>query len=297
MTIQSSHQALNIHAAPRDLGARLKSTARQVAAGLGVEVLKTRTLNAYLSRYEDACSEIEALTRQTVFADLPEREGRVPLMVSLQGTGATEAMWLLGHLNRTLALEGDICEFGVAQGATSALMANEMRLTSKRLWLFDSFQGLPSPTGQDVLLDDIYRLGSIDKYAGRMVEDQSQVIERLRQIGFPLTRTRIVAGFIDETIRQPGLPEDVCFAYVDFDFYAPIKTTLEYLDTRVSAGGCVLVDDYGHFSAGAQTAVDEFVAPRTDRWKLTLPPSFAGRFAILEKLERPASANSPVSAT
>jgi hypothetical protein len=218
-------------------------------------------------------------------------------MVSLQGTGAAEAMWLLGHLNRTLDLEGDICEFGVAQGATSALMANEIRPTSKRLWLFDSFQGLPPPTGQDVLLDDIYRLGSIDKYAGQMVEDQAQVVERLRQIGFPLSRARIVAGFIDETIHQSGLPDEVCFAYVDFDFYAPIKTALHYLDTRVSAGGFVLVDDYGHFSAGAQTAVDEFVSPRTDRWMLSLPPVFAGRFAILERLGRPTSANSPVSAT
>ena len=74
-------------------------------------------------------------------------------------------------------------------------------------------------------------------------------------------------------------------------------TALEFLDSRVSEGGFVLVDDYGHFSAGARTAVDEFVAPRTDRWSLTLPPTFAGRFAILEKAGRPASANSPVSAT
>ncbi len=297
MTASSTHQALQTHATPTTVSARIKGTARQLVASLGLEVLKTRTLNAYLSRYEDACSEIDALARQSVFIDMPERAGRVPLMVSLQGTGATEAVWLLGHLNRTLELEGDVCEFGVAQGATSALMANEIRLTSKRLWLFDSFQGLPPPTGQDVLLDDIYRLGSIDRYAGEMVEDQTQVVERLRQIGFPLTRARIVAGFIEDTIRQPGLPEQVSFAYVDFDFYAPIRTALEYLDARVSDGGFVLVDDYGHFSAGAQTAVDEFVAPRTDRWKLTLPPAFAGRFAILEKLGRLTSVNSPVSAT
>jgi hypothetical protein len=284
MTVRSAHQALQSSAAPSHVGGRIKGTAKQVVAGLGVEVLKTRTLNAYLGRYEDACSEVEALVRLGVFADLPERSGRVPLMLGLQGTGAAEAMWLLGHLNRTLELEGDVCEFGVAQGATSALLANEIRLTSKRLWLFDSFRGLPAPTRQDVLLDDIYRLGSIDKYAGQMVEDQAQVVERLRQIGFPLARARIVAGFVDETIHQPGLPEQVCFAYVDFDFYAPITTALEYLDPRVSNGGFVLVDDYGHFSAGAQSAVDEFVASRTDRWKLSLPPAFAGRFAILEKL-------------
>jgi hypothetical protein len=297
MNAPSLHQAQQTHAAPRHPAAALRGAARQLLANLGIEVLKTRTLNVYLTRYNAACAEIEAATRQCIFPDLPQSPGRVPLMVNLQGTGLTEAMWVVAYLNRALALEGDICEFGVAQGATSALLANEMRSTSKRLWLFDSFKGLPKPTQQDVLLDDIYSLGSMEKYAGRMVEDQAQVVGRLRQIGFPASRTRIVAGFIEDSIRQPGLPDRVCFAYVDFDFYAPIKTALEWLDTRMPFGGCVVVDDYGHFSAGAQTAVDEFVAPRADGWSLTVPPTFAGRFAVLEKVARLPSANSPVSAT
>jgi len=294
---QSVHQALHAHAVPRRPATALKRAARQVLASLGIEVLKTRTLNAYLDRYSDACAEIEATHRQFVFQDLPELPGRVPLLVKLQGTGLTEALWLLGFLHRSLDVDGDICEFGVAQGATSALLANEIRTTSRRLWLFDSFEGLPRPGKQDVLLDDIYGLGKIEKYAGRMVEDQAQVVGRLRQIGFPVARARIVPGFIEDVIGQPGLPDQVCFAYIDFDFYAPIRTALEFLDTRVPEGGCVMVDDYGHFSAGSQTAVDEFVALRADRWKLTLPPAFAGRFALLERVSRAASANSPLSAT
>lgn len=297
MNAQSLHQALHVHAVPRSPGAALKRAVRQLLASLGIEVIKTRTLNAYLNSYYDASAELEAAYRQLVFQDLPELPGRVPLLVKLQGTGLTEALWLLGYLNRSLDVDGDICEFGVAQGATSALLANEIRPTSRRLWLFDSFKGLPPPSQQDVLLDDIYGLGAMEKYAGRMVEEQTQVVGRLRQIGFPLSRARIVPGFIEDVIGQPGLPDQVCFAYVDFDFYGPIKTALEFLDARVPEGGCVMVDDYGHFSAGAQTAVDEFVAPRGDRWKLILPPAFAGRFALLERVSRAASANSPVSAT
>jgi O-methyltransferase len=283
MTVHSMHRALQIPASQKNPAAVLKAAARQLLASLGIEVLKTRTLNVYLSRYDDACSEIESLSRQFVFQDLPERNGRVPLMAALQGTGLSEAMWVLGHLHRSLSLRGDVCEFGVAQGATSALLANEIQGTSKLLWLFDSFKGLPRPTAQDVLLDDIYSLGSMDRYAGRMVEDQAQVVGRLRQIQFPLTRARIVAGFIEDTIRQPGLPEQVCFAYVDFDFYEPIRTALEFLDPRLSEGGFVVVDDYGHFSAGARAAVDEFVARRPETWTLTMPPDLAGHFAILQK--------------
>jgi hypothetical protein len=264
-------------------GALVKASARQVLASLGFEVLKTRTLNAYLSRYDQACSELESLFRQTLFPDLPEQPGRVGLMTALQGTGPSEAMWLLRHLHASLALPGDVCEFGVAQGATSALMANEIRGTSKLLWLFDSFKGLPRPSAQDVLLDDIYGLGSIERYAGQMVEGSGQVINRLRDIAFPSARTRIVAGFIEETVAQPGLAQHVCFAYVDFDFYEPIKIALEFLATRLSDGGYVVVDDYGHFSAGAQTAVDEFIGQHADAWALTLPSEFAGHFAILQK--------------
>ncbi len=72
------------------------------------------------------------------------------------------------HLNRALGLDGDVCEFGVAQGATSALIANEIRGTEKDLWLFDSFEGLPKPTDHDILIDDIFNLGSIDRYQGTM---------------------------------------------------------------------------------------------------------------------------------
>jgi len=286
MNVQSMHRSLQLTASQHSVGAWFKSVARRLLASVGLEVLKTRTLNAYLSQYAAACFEIESAWRQLAFVDLPERSRRVALLGELQGTGLTEAMWLLERLHRSLPLAGDVCEFGVAQGATSALLANEIRNTSKLLWLFDSFQGLPAPTAQDVLVDDIYGLGSIDRYAGRMVEQPGQVLRRLRNTDFPLARARIVPGFIEDTIQQPGLPEQVCFAYVDFDFYAPIRTALEFLAPRVSGGGFVIVDDYGHFSAGAQTAVDEFIAQQPGRWTLETPPGFAGQFAILQKAIR-----------
>jgi hypothetical protein len=283
MTVHSLHRSMQLTTSQHPVAAGFKNVARRLLASLGLEVLKTRTLNAYLSRYAAACFEIESAWRQLAFVDLPERERRVALLGDLQGTGLTEAMWVLEHLHRSLALDGDVCEFGVAQGATSALLANEIRSTSKLLWLFDSFEGLPAPTTQDVLVDDIYGLGSIERYAGRMAEDQSEVLRRLRQAEFPLARARIVPGFIEDTIQQPGLPDRICFAYVDFDFYAPICTALEFVEPRLSAGGYVVVDDYGHFSAGVQTAVDEFIAQRPGQWTLRKPPGFAGQFAILRK--------------
>jgi hypothetical protein len=193
---------------------------------------------------------------------------------------------VLRSLHLSLPLDGDLCEFGVAQGATSALLANEIRSGEKKLWLFDSFEGLPKPGPEDVLIDDIYKLGSMQEYAGTMVEGAGQVLGRLKKIAFPMSRVRIVPGFIEDTIRTQPMPDQVCFAYVDMDFYEPIKTALWFLDQRLSGGGYVVVDDYGHFSAGAQKAVDEFVAESGGRYALTLPPDFAGHFAVLQKRPR-----------
>jgi predicted O-methyltransferase YrrM len=44
----------------------------------------------------------------------------------LLGTSPVSGMFLLGALHKSLRLPGAVCEFGVAQGATSALMANEL---------------------------------------------------------------------------------------------------------------------------------------------------------------------------
>ena len=47
--------------------------------------------------------------------------------------------------------------------------------------------------------------------------------------------------------------------YVDFDFYSPISVALRFLNKRLVTGGVIVVDDYGFFSSGAKTAVDEFL--------------------------------------
>jgi len=178
-----------------------------------------------------------------------------------------------------------VCEFGVAQGATSALIANEIRNSGKSLWLFDSFKGLPRPGAKDVLIDDIFGLGSIEKYAGAMAHGQNEVLARLKVIDFPLNSVQLVAGFIEDTIRYPGLPAVICFAYVDFDFYEPIKVTLEFLHVRLPSGTHVLVDDYGWFSSGAKAAVDEFVAAYASNYVCSIPLPFVSRaFAVLRKL-------------
>jgi O-methyltransferase len=195
------------------------------------------------------------------------------------GTG----FYLIDCLRQTLNLEGDICEFGVAQGAISALLAYEIKNTHKDIWLFDSFEGLPGPTERDILIRDPLNAGSIDAYEGWLSFPEGMVRTRLAAIGFPPERTRIVSGFIERTLHGPNLPKTVCFAYVDLNLYEPILFALNFLDTVLLPGGFVVVDDYENFSQGVKSAVDEFYTARRDFYSIKFPIKTAGKFCILSK--------------
>jgi O-methyltransferase len=213
---------------------------------------------------------------------------RCTILGRLIGTPPSEAFYLLQGLAATRSVEGDVCEFGVAQGETSALIANELAAGDKTLHLFDSFSGLPKPTDKDQLKDDIFNLGSMAAYEGKMACAEDLVKARLRAIGFPETRTIIHKGYLDQVLHADrSLPARVSFAYLDFDFYEPIKQALEFLHPRMPVGGVLVVDDYDYFSTGVKVAVDEFVASHdadTPRYRVTIPDKALGCFAVLDRV-------------
>jgi len=239
-----------------------------------------------LKRYKEAVQEFHDCILESVFPEIPYCEGRKELMSNVGGLSLSEAIYILKFLYKSLNLEGDVCEFGIAGGRTSVFLANEIKNTGKNLWLFDSFEGLSEPTEKDILLNDIMGLGSMNKYKGKITHSQYEVEERLKKIDFPLSRTKIVAGLIEESIKRVDLPHKVSFAFVDFDFYQPTLTTLAYLHETLSLGGFIIVDDYGFFSSGAKTAVDEFMVAHNHSYELIDLPKFAQtakKFCIIHK--------------
>jgi hypothetical protein len=140
---------------------------RLAAAGLrrlGLRVFREDAWQAHLRRRRWLVEELVGWWELAEGASLSPSERRSELLAQLQGTGVSEALYLLEALQRALAAPGDVCEFGVAQGFTSALLASELLDGDRSLWLYDSFQGLSRPTEQDVLLDDILGLGAAERY-------------------------------------------------------------------------------------------------------------------------------------
>lgn len=262
---------------------------RRIIRKLGFDIVLYKNVgtsyNSLLNKQVSAVDEILCLFEKVNGEPLLRNDKRNTLLTNLIGTTVSEAISILYAIQSTKDVHGDICEFGVAQGATSALMANEiLAQNAKSIWLFDSFEGLPMPTEKDLLKDDIFNLGSMGAYAGLMSYGVGHVKQRLDEISFPANRVNIIPGFIENTINIKQLPKKVSFAYVDFDFYEPIQIALDYLHGVTDVGAKVIVDDYDWFSTGAKTAVDEFMVRHEKTYELNVPDKRLGHFAMLTKV-------------
>ena len=218
---------------------------------------------------------------------IQQKSRRSVLLGDLIGTSPPEAYFIIESISRTNKLGGDVCEFGVAQGRTSALLANELLGTGRVLHLFDSFSGLPAPSNNDKLIDDIFSLGSLDAYKGLMSFPPKAVESVLDQLEIPPSSYAIHPGFIADSLKNSkSLPNKVTFAYIDFDFYDGIFDALIFVDKTSSIGTEIIVDDYDYFSSGAKLAVEHFLDAATlGIWKCQVADQVYGHFATLLRVE------------
>ncbi|PKN94128.1 MAG: hypothetical protein CVU44_06925 [Chloroflexi bacterium HGW-Chloroflexi-6] len=260
---------------------------KAILKALGYEIVKFASgvpaSTHTFANFTNVISAYEKLFQENQQFFFSANPSRTVLLARLRGTPPSEAYFIIKSLFQTKDVEGDICEFGVAQGETSALIANEIRESEKIFHLFDSFAGLSDPTTEDELKDDIFSLGSMNAYKGKMSYQKNWVLSRLDAVEFPQKRYSLHEGFIEDVIaHEQNLPEKVAFAYVDFDLYAPIKTALEFLHTRTVKGAIIMIDDYDFFSTGVKKAVDEFLQANVN-YQIDVPSSDFGHFAILHK--------------
>jgi hypothetical protein len=177
-------------------------------------------------------------------------------------------------------------ETGVWRGGSMmavALTLLEAGDTTRPLYLYDTFAGMPEPGQHDVSLWDRPALAEWQREGGAP-EDMSRcchasLAEVKRAMGTtgyggPL---HFVAGKIEETIPDTA-PATIALLRLDTDWYESTRHALEHLYPRLAPGGVLLVDDYGHWR-GARKAVDEYLEQQAVR-PLLVRVDYTARVAI-----------------
>ena len=143
-------------------------------------------------------------------------------------------LWHLLNQVLLMGIPGDVVELGCLSGRTAAVMARTLRDFGSRkgLYLYDSFEGLPEPTAEDVGCPLIPANFKVAKEV---------VLEIFGMWGLP--DPIIVPGWFRDTLPNE-LPEVIAFAHLDGDLYRSVKESLEAVYPRLAPGAVVLVDDY-----------------------------------------------------
>lgn len=156
---------------------------------------------------------------------------------------------------------GAFIECGTYLGGSSAVIAERLwaRDPGVAVYLFDVFTGMPEPGPDDPkeAWDDV----------GKFVSSPEEVRRTYQMAGLPTDRVTITAGLFERTLPGFASPA-VSVLHVDCDWYEPVDLVLRTFYDKVSPGGTVIFDDYGHWS-GCRKAVDRFLEERGLRVSLT----------------------------
>lgn len=170
-------------------------------------------------------------------------------------------------------IPGSIVECGVWRGGSMMLVAKtliECGDTSRDLYLYDTFEGMPPPTKED-------RDYAAQSAAARLEAEGTSKIEsgvwaissleevrrNMESVGYPEEKLHYVRGKVESTIPA-CIPDQIALLRLDTDWYESTAHELAHLYPKLVIGGPLIIDDYGYWQ-GARKAVDEFLAASSDK--------------------------------
>lgn len=162
-------------------------------------------------------------------------------------------------------IPGDLVECGVWKGGSCMMMAlvlQQQRDHERKIWLYDTFEGMSEPTGEDRQLtgesadlllqqedkadpDSIWCYSTIETVTGNVLSTE------LSADRFVFTK-----GKVEDTIPAV-IPSVISLLRLDTDWYESTKHELLHLYPLLSSQGVLIIDDFGHWE-GAKKAVLEY---------------------------------------
>ena len=197
----------------------------------------------------------EALAHEAV--PLPQTRARWRLQTELtafleeqtQGRDANglEALILGVQYASMVGVPGDFVEFGSAFGRTAFAIAFALQSyqSAARLYLFDSFEGLPEASSSIDLEHPFVKAGSWSRGAC-CGATPAQLKEVILGAGIPESRLVIKPGWFSDTLPTLAADTRFSFLHVDCDLYQSAIDVLDCCFGRgfVSDGAIILFDDW-----------------------------------------------------
>lgn len=165
----------------------------------------------------------------------------------------------------TFNIPGDFVECGVWRGGASFLIAELLRqagVRDRKVWLFDSFEGLPAPQEIDGAAALAYAQHPADPWyhdnCSASLEDVQRTATALRLTAY----TEFVKGWFDQTLlASRDRIGPIALLRIDGDWYSSVRCCLDNLYEQVVDGGFVVLDDYYAWD-GCAIAAHEFLGNR-----------------------------------
>ena len=154
-----------------------------------------------------------------------------------------------------------------------ALRLARLGENDRDIHLFDTFMGMTAPGANDI---DFRGVRADESYDWTRAT-RSDVLRNMESTGYPIDRVHLIAGMVEDTIPD-NAPEAIALLRLDTDWYESTRHEMTHLYPRLTDGGILIIDDYGHWM-GSRKAVDEYIA--THRLRLHLARiDYSARIAV-----------------
>jgi len=160
------------------------------------------------------------------------------------------------------SIPGDLIEAGVWRGGTAMFMKAMLkacRCEYRRVWIADSFEGLPKPNPELHPIEArAYESKVMKEIYHNFAVDIDEVKNNFNRFGLLDESVRFLKGWFKDTL--PSAPiERLAVIRLDGDYYESTMDCLTNLYDKLSPGGYLVVDDYGQDDwTYCRQAVDEF---------------------------------------
>ena len=193
---------------------------------------------------------------------------------TMTGVARLEALVRAVRYTHARGIPGAFVECGVWRGGSVLAIIGTLQdeaVDDRDIYLFDTFDGMTRPTEHDVsdynppALEEWEQARQRDlhpwaEHFGPASFTEESVRQTILATGYPEARVHFVRGRVEDTL--PGqAPPVVGLLRLDTDWYESTAHELSHLYPRLSPGGVLVIDDYGHWQ-GCRRAVDEYFAGR-----------------------------------